>query len=79
MSDKDLRKIRRCPDRELRALLLDAVRQGFRYRITRSGAMFYGDNGQSVAVHFSQSDHRAYMNSVTQFKRIGYTPDRKGQ
>lgn len=74
---KDLHKLRRCSDRDLRHVIVGAARAGVRYRMTKSGVMFYGDNGVSVAVHFTNSDHRAYKNAVAQFRKIGYEPGRK--
>lgn len=79
MRAKDLHKLRKCADRDLRHVILGAARSGFRYRMTKSGVMFYGENGESVAVHFTNSDHRALKNAVSNFRKIGYEPVKKGQ
>lgn len=77
VNNNDLRKMRGCSNPEMRKLVLDVMRAGFRYRMTRSGVLFYGENGETASVHFTHSDHRATKNAVTQFRKIGYEPTKK--
>lgn len=53
------------------------MKAGIRYRITKNGVMFYGNNGQNVLVHRTESDPRAEKNTIARFKRIGFDPKGK--
>jgi hypothetical protein len=74
----DLKTLRRCSDRQVRELVVGAAKAGIRFRFTRGGAIFYGDNGKCVAVHFTISDHRAAQNLASHFRTIGYHLPKKG-
>jgi hypothetical protein len=68
---KDVRRIRRgCTDRELRALLLAAISAGHRYKMTKSGVVFYGPAG-TAGTHFTHSDHRGTRNFRSLLQRAG--------
>lgn len=70
--NKDLSTIRRgCTNRDIRAALVTAVKTGVRYRMTKSGVILYGDNGRSVAAHFTASDRRAALNLWSDLRAIG--------
>lgn len=71
-SGRDLRRISKCRNKPIVALLLQAIRSGHRYRMTRSGVMLYGPHG-AAAAHFSTSDHRAAENFRTDLRKIGIT------
>ena len=75
---KELRILRRCSDRQVRELVVGAAKAGIRFRLTRGGAIFYGDNGGCVSVHFTLSDHRGAKNLAAHFRSIGYQPRKKG-
>ena len=68
---KDVRRIRRCPDRERRKALLTAMRSGLHYRMTKKCVIFYGDNGLCAVAHFTVSDHRASKNLWSQLEKLG--------
>jgi len=70
--DRSLRTLRACSDRQIRELVVGAALAGIRYRLTRGGAIFYGDNGKCVSVHFTTSDGRASKNLSSLFRTIGY-------
>lgn len=71
---KDLRRIKRgCTNREMRALILAAIKTGARYRMTKSGVMFYGRHGSGISTHFTCSDHRAVDNFRKNLKQVGIT------
>lgn len=75
MSTTDISRMRRMPNRDMRKAVLAAVAAGVRYRLTKSGVLFYGENGvDCVPVHFTSSDHRAYQNMLAQFRKIGFDP-----
>lgn len=61
---------RRCSDREVRDLLIGAVKAGVRYRCTKSGIMFYTNSGIFTA-HYTPSDHRAAKNLRARLKSAG--------
>lgn len=74
---KDIRRIRRgCTDKAMRKLLLDAIKTGARYRMTKSGVMFLGEGG-GATTHLTCSDHRAVENFRTSLKSIGIIIERK--
>lgn len=75
---REMRVLRRCSDRQVRELVVGAAKAGIRFRLTRGGAIFYGDNGKCVSVHFTLSDHRGARNLASHFRSIGYHPQKKG-
>lgn len=69
---KDLRRIRKgCTNKEMRALILEAIKSGARYRMTKNGVMFFGEQGAGISTHFTCSDHRAVGNFRTNLRLIG--------
>lgn len=72
-----LRRLRSCPDRELRKLLLAAVGTGARYKMTTSGVMFFGPAGTATA-HLSGRDHRTAENFRSHLRAAGI-PIEKGK
>lgn len=60
-------------------LALLAAKTGVRYRFTRDGVMFYGQNGFSFTIHLTEADHRSEKNNVSRFRKIGIELPRKGQ
>lgn len=59
-------------NRDWRALLTEAERQGFHRVATRNGAMYRSPDGRhAVTVHGTPSDYRALRNVVSQFRRAG--------
>lgn len=64
---------------KLRDLVLMAAQEGVHWRLTRSGVMFYGQNGYSFTVHATNSDHRAEQNAASRFRKIGIELPRKGK
>lgn len=63
---------------DTRKVLKAAISAGVRYRITRAGILFYGEDGTStVCVHKTQSDHRAMKNMLADFRKIGFHPPKK--
>lgn len=67
--------LRRCTNRDMRRLLTAAINSGLRYRTTKAGMLFYSHDGTDcVSVHFTSSDHRAYKNVVSGFRKIGFDP-----
>lgn len=70
--DRDLRRIRRgCSDREVKSILIRAIKSGTRYKMTRKGVMLYGDHGGAVVVHMTVSERRGSKNLIADLKRIG--------
>lgn len=70
--DKDLRTIRRaCSNREVKSILVRAIKSGTRYKMTRKGVMLYGDHGGAVVVHMTVSEHRGSKNLIADLRRIG--------
>lgn len=67
---KDLRKVRRCNNRDVRKVILSVLRSGVRYRMTKNGIMLLGPNG-GITAHFSVSDHRGYLNLIADLRRAG--------
>lgn len=69
---KDLRRIRKgCTNKGMRSLLLAALATGARYKMTKSGVMFLGEDGGGAATHLTCSDHRAAENFRKSLKSIG--------
>lgn len=68
----DLKRLRACPDRTTRTLVVAAAKAGIRYRMMQNGIIFYGNNGQAITVHFTDSDRRASQNTRARFKQIGF-------
>lgn len=70
---KNLRKSK------LRDLAIMAAQEGVRWRFTKNGVMFYGQNGYSFTIHTTDSDHRAEMNATARFRKIGIELPQKGK
>ena len=70
VSARDLRKVRRCSNRDVRKVILSVLQSGVRYRMTKSGIMFLGPTG-GITAHFSVSDKRGYLNLIADLKRAG--------
>ena len=65
-----MRRVRRaCSDKEMRALLISALKAGCDYKITKRGIILYGENGQSVSAHFTTSDLRGHKNFLAYMRR----------
>lgn len=62
-----------------RDLAILAAVAGVRYRFTKDGVMFYGQNGFSFTIHTSEQDHRSAKNNTARFRKIGIELPRKGQ
>lgn len=77
IAPKTLAGLRRLPSRETRDLVIGALKFGIRHRITKSGIMLYGDNGQSTTIHFGNSDSKAHLNIKKHLRQLGYEPGRK--
>lgn len=74
---KDLRKLRAITNKDTRKLVLHTMKAGVRYRMTKSGIMFYASGGGTVGTHFTATDHRAHTNLVADLRGIGI--DLKGK
>lgn len=74
---KDLRKLRAFSNKDSRKVVLFAMKAGVRYRMTKSGIMFYPECGGTVGTHFTATDHRAHTNLVADLRGIGI--DLKGK
>lgn len=62
----------------MRDLITAALSAGIRHRYTKSGIVFYGEDGEnSVVIHFTQSDYRAHKNVISRFRKIGFDPTQK--
>jgi hypothetical protein len=62
-------------DKEVRKIIREAQRQGFRVKPTKKGWMIYGrrkDQG-CVVLHRTPSDRRGLQNSITDLRRLGFT------
>lgn len=77
IAPKTLAGLRRLPNREVRDLIIGALKFGIRHRLTKSGIMLYGDNGFSTTIHFSNSDNRVNRNIKKHLRQLGYEPGRK--
>jgi hypothetical protein len=62
---------RACTNLEVRKALLAAMKTGVRYRMTKAGVIFYGDNGLCATAHFTISDRRGSKNLWSQLEKIG--------
>lgn len=71
-SAKDLKRVQQCRNREVRAILVLLLRQGERYRMTKSGITFYGVEG-TAGTHFSGSEYRGAKNFLADLTRVGIT------
>jgi hypothetical protein len=61
VGDKDLKKVQKA-----------AWRAGWWPKRKKSGIMWFAPNGAAhVMVHDSDSDHRAYANAVSEFRKAG--------
>lgn len=58
-------------------LLLSVIRAGYRYKMTKSGVLFYGPEGGQVSTHLTCSDHRSVQNFRRDLRSIGITIERK--
>jgi hypothetical protein len=77
IDQKTLAGLRRLPNREVRDLIIGALKFGIRHRLTTKGIMLYGDNGESTTIHFSNSDNRVNRNIKKHLRQLGYEPGRK--
>lgn len=68
----DIKRLRVVTNREMRKVITAAIKSDLRYRMTKSGVMFYGENGKMALTHFTNSDHRALKNFVADLRSIGY-------
>ena len=74
----DIRRMRGITNPDMRRAIVAAMKAGVRYRMTKSGVLFYGENGTDcVPIHYTSSDHRAYKNMLAQFRKIGFDPLQK--
>jgi hypothetical protein len=72
VSSKDLTRIRRAGNKAVSALLLAAISDGHRYKMTSKGVMVYGPHG-ITSTHLTGSDHRGAENFRADLRRIGIT------
>lgn len=76
--DRDLKTIRRgCTNKQVKALLIGVLKDGARYKLTKSGIILFGPTG-SAATHFTVSDHRGVKNLRAQLRRAGLLDQPKG-
>jgi hypothetical protein len=62
----------RCTHRDMRDVVLEALDAGARFRLTKGGIIFYGNDGQATAnAHYTVSDVRAPKNLRASLKRMG--------
>jgi hypothetical protein len=73
----DIRRLRGISNRDMRRIIAAAIKSDLRYRMTKSGIMFYGENGATAGAHFTSSDHRAYRNLLADLRSVGYDPPEK--
>lgn len=65
-----MRRVRKaCADREMRALLIAALKAGCKYKITKRGIILYGEDGQSASAHFTTSDPRGHKNFLAYMRK----------
>ncbi|QWY82795.1 HicA-like toxin [Arthrobacter phage SilentRX] len=76
-ASKDIRRIQRASNKDMAKLLLSVIRAGYRYKMTKSGVLFYGTSGGQVSTHLTCSDHRAVANFRRDLRNIGITIERK--
>lgn len=60
---------RACTNKEVRALLMAALRAGNRYKRTKRGVTLYGQGGLTVGIHFTSSDARAHKNLLSEMRK----------
>lgn len=78
MRTKDIKMIqRRCGDKAMTKAMVRAIKDGIRYRITKSGIVFYGRDGKTAGAHFTASDRRAALNLRADLQRLGYEMPRE--
>lgn len=71
-TSSDVKRLRGVSNRDMRRIIVAAIKSEVRYRMTKSGIVFYGENGNTAGAHFTSSDHRAYKNLVADLRSIGY-------
>ena len=49
-------------------MLINAMKHGLRYRLTKSGIILYGENGRSAVAHFTPSGGRGIKNLSAQIR-----------
>jgi hypothetical protein len=60
-------------DKEVRTVIREARRQGFRIAETKKGWMVYGKEGIGQALlHRTPSDPRGFLNDIAQLRRLGF-------
>jgi hypothetical protein len=61
-------------EKEVRKIVREAERQGFRVRPTKKGWIIYGRHeGQGcVVLHRTPSDQRGLKNSIADLRRLGF-------
>lgn len=70
---KDMRRIQRgCTNKAVRQILLAVLRDGHRYRMTKSGVTVFGPRG-SAGTHLTGSDHRGADNFRADLRKAGIT------
>lgn len=72
MNNKDLRRVQRTANKELRVLLLAVIREGHRYKVTKAGIIIYAPLG-ICGTHLANSDNRAVKNFSADLRRCGIT------
>lgn len=59
--------------RQLRGLLKEAEKQGWRVEATADGYQLYApDRANIVTVHLTESDRRAFRNTIARMRRYGF-------
>lgn len=59
--------------KEIKALLAEADKQGWRVNETKDGWQLFAPDGVNiVTIHGTPSDHRALANTVTRLRRYGF-------
>jgi hypothetical protein len=77
LSAKTMAGIRRLPNGDVKALIVAAIDYGLRHKLTKSGIMFFGENGLSTSIHFSTSDKKAARAIEMHLRQLGYHHPRK--
>ena len=72
VTSKDLRRVQRTTNPELRTLLLRVIRDGHRYKITKAGIIIYAPDG-ICGTHLGNNDNRAIKNFSADLRRCGIT------
>lgn len=68
--DKEMIR-RRCTNKEIRRIILHALKEDAPYKITKNGIIIYGPERKIAGTHFTVSDHRASKNLIRDLKKIG--------